>query len=90
MPHIIFKRNVGTVDMQLIDSTKPYNCKGYCNKSFKSGPKVFVTYNFPYGGKDERILCISCAKSGVEDANKYGYIIGNYDKQIDDRQDNDI
>ena len=83
MPYIIIKRKSGTVDMQLIDSNKSFYCNGFCNRSFTSGPKVFVTYNFYDGNKNERILCISCAKAGVEDADKYGYVIGNYDKQID-------
>ena len=86
MQHIVFKRNVGTVDMQMVNTTNTFNCKGFCDRSFKPPAKrVFVTYNFPdNGGKVEKILCIDCAKAGVEDANKYGYVIGNYDKRIDE------
>ena len=86
MPYIVLKRNVGTVDMQLVNTTKTFNCNGFCDRSFEPPAKrVFVTYNFPYnGGKVEKILCIDCAKACVEDANKYGYVIGNYDKRIDE------
>jgi hypothetical protein len=84
MIHCIFKKPIGTVDMQLVDTVNSYNCKGFCDKSYKRGPKVIVTYNFPHGDKDTRVLCVNCAKAGVEDANKYGYLIGNYDNRIDD------
>ena len=85
MPYIVFKRNVGTVDMQLVN-TNTFYCKGFCDRNFKQPAKrVLVTYNFPdNSGKVEKILCIDCAKAGVEDANKYGYVIGNYDKRIDE------
>jgi len=86
MPHILFKQNVGTVDMQMVNTIKSFNCNGFCDRSFKPPTqRVFVTYNFPdEGGKVEKILCVDCAKAGVEDANKYGYIIRNYDKRIDE------
>jgi hypothetical protein len=85
MPYILFKRKIGTVDMQLINGTKSYVCNGFCNKSYKPGPKVFVTYTIPPDSiKIERVLCINCAKAGFDDAPKYGYNIGKYDKKIDD------
>ena len=37
---LLFKKNVGIVDMQLIYSKNAYICnKSFCNKSFKSGQK---------------------------------------------------
>ena len=75
---------VGTVDMQLADTINSYDCNGFCDKSYKSGLSVIVTYIFPEGNQVTWVLCINCAKAGVEDANKYGYNIGKYDNRIDD------
>ena len=83
---ILIKKTVGTVDMKLVKTNKSFNCQGFCDRSFKPPThRIIVTYNFPDNdGNVVKVLCIDCAKAGVKDANKYGYIIGNYDKQIDE------